>query len=307
MDYDQNRARWLGISRKDIADSVLRNTDGLIVAQYREQDDLIPIVLRLNKKERVKSLDNPDVIQVRNMLSTLSIPMSQVVTKIQYVWENPIIHRWDRRRAITVQASPKPGISAPKLRDELVKKISSIKLPKGYSLEWDGEYKSSNESTASLLPGMLPMITMIIVIIVALFNAYRPAAIILLLIPFVMIGISFGLLITQIPFGFIALLGAMSLSGMMIKNSVVLLDQVSLNLEQGMSRAEAIIDSAVSRLRPVMNATATTVLGMMPLLQDVFWISMAVTIICGLTIGSLVTMLFLPALYAFFYKLPPIE
>ena len=137
----------------------------------------------------------------------------------------------------------------------------------------------------------------------ALFNAYRPPLIIVLLIPFVMIGICLGLLVTQVPFGFIALLGAMSLSGMMVKNAVVLLDQVNINIDDGMSRYDAIIESAVSRFRPVMNATATTVLGMLPLLQDIFWVSLAVTIIFGLAIGALITMLLLPVLYAAFYRL----
>jgi multidrug efflux pump subunit AcrB len=304
MNYDQNRARWLGISRVDVANAVLRNTDGIMVGQYREQDDLIPIVLRSNKSDRKKAADNIDVVQIRTMTSRDSIPLSQVIKTINYRWEDPIIWRWDRRRAITIQASPKQGVTATQLRNSLLTEINKIKLPPGFELTWDGEYDSSKQSIEALTPGVLPAVTVILFIIIALFNAYRPPLIIILLIPFVMIGISFGLLITQVPFGFIALLGAMSLSGMMIKNAVVLLDQVMINLEDGMSQSQAIIESAISRLKPVMNATATTVLGMMPLLQDVFWISLAVTIIFGLAFGSLITMLLLPVLYALFYRLP---
>jgi len=128
--------------------------------------------------------------------------------------------------------------------------------------------------------------------------------IIFLVIPFVFIGVTFGLLITQVPFGFIALLGAMSLSGMMIKNAVVLLDQVNLNLEEGMPPYKAVVEAAVSRLRPVVNAAATTVFGMAPLLQDVFWVSLAVAIMFGLAFGTLLTMLLVPVLYALFYKVP---
>ena len=122
--------------------------------------------------------------------------------------------------------------------------------------------------------------------------------------PFAAIGISLGLLVTGAPFGFMALLGAMSLSGMMIKNSVVLLDQVNLNLAEGMSPYQSMIEAAVSRLRPVLNAAATTVLGMAPLLQDVFWYSMAITIMAGLAFGTILTMVVVPVLYATLYRIP---
>jgi len=141
-------------------------------------------------------------------------------------------------------------------------------------------------------------------IIVVLFNSFRMPLIIFMVIPFVIIGITFGLLVTQVPFGFIALLGAMSLSGMMIKNAVVLLDQVNLNLKEGMTPYQAVVEAAVSRLRPVVNAAATTVFGMAPLLQDVFWISLAVAIMFGLAFGTILTMLLVPVLYALFYKVP---
>jgi multidrug efflux pump subunit AcrB len=144
-------------------------------------------------------------------------------------------------------------------------------------------------------------------IIVVLFNSFRMPLIIFLVIPFVVIGITLGLLVTQVPFGFIALLGAMSLSGMMIKNAVVLLDQVNLNLKEGMTPYQAVVEAAVSRLRPVVNAAATTVFGMAPLLQDVFWISMAVAIMFGLAFGTILTMVLVPVLYALFYKVPADE
>lgn len=123
-----------------------------------------------------------------------------------------------------------------------------------------------------------------------------------MVIPFALIGITFGLLITGTPFGFMAILGAMSLAGMMIKNAIVLLDQVTLNLKEGMPAYNAIIEAAVARLNPVINAAATTVFGMAPLLQDDFWISMAITIMFGLAFGTVLTMVVIPVLYAMFYK-----
>ena len=171
--------------------------------------------------------------------------------------------------------------------------------------EWDGEYDSSKESQEALIPGLVPTVVIMTFIIVVLFNAFRPPIIIFAVIPFVAIGITFGLLVTQVPFGFIALLGAMSLSGMMIKNSVVLLDQVNINISEGMDSYTAVVEAAVSRLRPVVNAAATTVLGMAPLLQDVFWVSMAVTIMFGLAFGTILTMVLVPVLYAMLYRLQP--
>ena len=143
-----------------------------------------------------------------------------------------------------------------------------------------------------------------VLIIVLLFNAFRPPLIIFLVIPFAVIGITVGLLGTGTPFGFMALLGAMSLSGMMIKNAVVLLDQVNLEQAAGKSPYQAVIVSALSRLRPVVNAAATTIFGMAPLLQDTFWVSMAITIMFGLAFGTVLTMLLVPVLYSLLFRIP---
>jgi multidrug efflux pump subunit AcrB len=149
---------------------------------------------------------------------------------------------------------------------------------------------------------MVPTLVIILLIIVALFNGIRPPIIMFLAIPFALIGITAVMLPTQTAFGFMALLGAMSLMGMMIKNSIVLLDEINLNLKLGLTEYESIMQAAVSRLRPVILAALTTVLGVMPLLQDAFWISMAMTIMAGLTVGTVVTMLLVPVFYATLYK-----
>ena len=184
-----------------------------------------------------------------------------------------------------------------------MEKFENIPLPKGYTLEWDGEYDSGKQSTDALMPGFGPAIVIMLLIIVALSNAIRTPLIMILVIPFVMIGITPGLLIFDPGFGFIAILGIMSLAGMMIKNSVVLLDQIKINITTGMAPYQATVEAAVQRLNPVINAAATTILGMVPLLGDVFWVAMAVTIMFGLTFGTLLTMLLVPVLYAAFYRL----
>ena len=140
--------------------------------------------------------------------------------------------------------------------------------------------------------------------VVALFNSFRPPPVITLTIPFAMIGVTAGLLVTGAPFGFVALLAGMSLVGMMIKNAIVLLDEVNVNLAAGKSPYDSMIEAALSRVRPVGLAAATTVLGMIPLLQDVFWIGLAVTIMAGLTFGTVLTMVLVPVLYSTLYRIP---
>jgi len=303
VNYDESRARWSAVTRKNVGTATKRVFEGNIIGIYREADNLIPIVVRNTAKERKAAIANLDTIQVALPARTFTIPLGQMVKSIEIKWEDPIIQRWDRRRALTVQASPNE-VTAPTMRDSVLAAFEAIQLLPGYKLEWDGEYKSSKESIEALIPGIIPTIIIILFIIVALFNAYRPPLIILMVIPFCMIGITLGLLVTQVPFGFIALLGGMSLSGMIIKNVVVLLDQVNINIANRMQPYDAVVDAAVSRLRPVMNAAATTVFGMIPLLQDVFWTSLAVTVMSGLAFATLLTMILVPVFYAILYKLP---
>jgi len=306
-EYNQERGRWAGVSREDLAATTRRAYDGLPVGQYREGDNLIPIVVRNPQAERERAAVDLDLLQVIPSLSTNAVPLSQVIDGIDGEWIDPFIWRWDRRRAITVQCSVAEGATAPQLREAVLADFEALELPPGYTLEWHGEYNSSQESQQALKPGLAPAIVIMAFIIVVLFNSFKTPAIIFLVIPFVVIGITFGLLVTRAPFGFIALLGAMSLSGMMIKNAVVLLDQVNINLKEGMPPYQAVVEAAVSRLRPVVNAAATTVFGMAPLLQDVFWISLAVAIMFGLAFGTLLTMVLVPVLYAMFYKVPAEE
>lgn len=243
-----------------------------------------------------------DLVQVRPALSVKSIPLSSVTETIKLEMEDPTIVRWNRRRAITVQASP-AGVSFPTLFKNVRADFEAIELPPGYKLEWRGEFFSTKDSQDSLKPGMIPAFIIIVFIIMALFNAVRPTAIILLVIPFAFIGVTAGLLSFNQPFSFMALLGAMSLVGMMIKNSIVLIDEINLNLAGGGPAYDAVVDAAVSRLRPVVLAAATTVLGVLPLVQDIFWVAMALTIACGLAFGTIITMVVLPVKYATFYNI----
>jgi len=303
VDYNQERARWAGITRDNLASATKRTFDGNTVGLYRDKDELIPIVVRSVEDERETAATDLSVVQVLADHSTESLPMFQVVDGTDLEWKDNIIWRWDRRRAITVQCSPIDESTAPSLMADVREKFEAIPLPSGYTLEWDGEYSSAKQSSDALLPGLGPALVLMLFIIVALSNAYRPPLIMIVVIPFVMIGVTPGLLIFQPGFGFIAILGIMALSGMMIKNSVVLLQQISLNLEAGMDGYKATVEAAVERLSPVLNAAATTVFGMMPLLTDVFWVAMAVTIMFGLAFGTMLTMLLVPVFYTIFYRI----
>ncbi|MEM7682388.1 MAG: efflux RND transporter permease subunit [Planctomycetota bacterium] len=299
-DFDQDNARWTGVGRENIADATRRAYDGLQVGLFREDDKLLPILLRHTEAERARAARGLDLLSVTPMFQSASVPLSQVTDSLDLEWEDPLIWRYDRRRAITVQAVP-VGL-ANELRADALAAIDAVELPPGYDLEWDGEYASSRDAQASLVPGVVPAVLVIAIIVVGLFNAYRPPLIIAMTIPFALIGVTVGLLVTGQPFGFVALLGAMSLAGMMIKNAIVLLDEVNLEKARGSNDYQAVVNAALSRLRPVFLAAATTVLGVIPLLTDVFWVAMAVTIMFGLAFGAVLTMVVVPVFYAMLFK-----
>jgi len=279
-----------------------RAYDGIDVGLFREGDDLIPIVVRNIEEER-QNVDGMPTLQVRPTLSIETLPLAQVTDSIDTEWEESIVRRRDRRRTITVQANPLPGATMPMMRESVLEKLEAVELPPGYKWEWGGEWEDTVDAQASLVPMTVPAIIIIAFILVYLYNAYRPLIIILLTIPLVLIGITPGLLIFDAPFGFMALLGTMSLAGMMTKNIIVLLDEAETQVKSGKSRYDAILIAAVSRLRPVLLAAGTTVLGVIPLLQDVFWVGMAIAIMAGLAVGTVLTMVFVPTLYAAFYRL----
>ena len=306
-EFSQQRGRWASVDRQDLADATKRSFDGLQIGLYREGRDLYPILLRSVDDQRDAS--GLSTLQIQPSMKTETVPLGQVVDSVETRWEDPIIVRYNRRRAVTVQGSPADGYTFPQMRAAVVENFDELadNLRPGYELYWDGEYSSTQEAQAGLLPGVVPAIVIILFIIVMLFNAFRPPVIIVLTIPFAMIGITWGLVVSGAAFGFVALLGAMSLVGMMIKNAIVLLDQVNIELAEGRSQYDAVVAAGVSRVRPVALAAATTVLGVVPLLPDTFWVGMAVTIMAGLTFGTVLTMILVPVLYVLLFKVksPP--
>ncbi len=303
LEFDQNEGNWSTLSRNDVSSATQRAFDGLPVAEFRDGQDLLPIMIRNKSSEREdpSSLYN---IQIPQPYTGRTVPLTQVTDSISLAFEDPIIWRRDRQRVITIQAEPITGVTLPELREDLLGEIEMFEnnLTDGYTMEWGGETESSAESQASLIPGMIPAVTLMFFIIVLLFNEFKPAVIIFLTIPFIVVGITVGLLVTGADFGFMALLGVLSLMGMMVKNSIVLIDEVKINKEKrNQENYAALVNAGISRIRPVALAATTTALGVIPLLQDVFWQSMSITIMAGLIFGTAFTMIIVPVLYALFY------
>jgi multidrug efflux pump subunit AcrB len=301
VDYDQERARWAAVSRADVAQATARAYDGLPIGLYREDDTLLPIIARDSDQDRQRMAGQLDLVQVQPSLGLQSAPLGQVVDGIELEWEDPIISRFDRRRQIAVQASP-DGVTFPALRASVKDQFDAMDLPPGYDMMWDGEYDSTMKAQLSLIPGMIPAFVIMTLIIVALFNSIKPSMVIALTVPFALIGITAILLPTQVAFGFMALLGAMSLIGLMIKNAIVLLDEIEANKKHGMEPYDALVAAGMSRVQPVVLGAATTVLGVIPLVVDAFWQAMALTMMFGLMVGTVLTMVMVPTFYAVVHK-----
>jgi multidrug efflux pump subunit AcrB len=297
---DKQQASQFNISRQEISNVLLQAFEGLAVGVYREGDEMLPIILRSPEAEReqVSSIRN---LQIFSSAANATIPLRQVVIGFETVLEDEIIQRINRERVITTLADPRHGEGPPMLSD-IRDEVEAIPLPDGYRLEWWGEYRNSGRAQSSLAASLPAFIGMMVLITVGLFNSLRQTAVIWLVVPLATIGVTVGLLSTQQPFGFMALLGFLSLIGMLIKNAIVLVDEINVQSKEDKPAIDAIIGSAVSRLRPVALAAATTIFGMAPLFPDAFFVSMAVTVAFGLGFATILTMVVVPVLYATIYR-----
>lgn len=292
-------ARRAGISKQDINNSLLFNSNGIITGLYREGSHLLPIRLRAPKEIRT-DIDRLENIQIWSIENKAYVPLGQVVTDFTTLFENSMITRRDNRRVVSVMTDIEPlkGNTPEFLRQRLKAKLEAIPLPQGYTFEWGGEYemqvRAQNAVFSSLPLGYLAMFF----ISILLFNAIKAPLAIWFTVPLSLIGVSCGLLVLNIPFSFTALLGLISLSGMIVKNGIVLVEQIGIEQEKGSEIHQAIIDAGVSRMRPVCMAAITTMLGMAPLILDPFFASMAVTIVFGLGFATLLTLIVLPVTYA---------
>lgn len=299
------QARDAGLTRREIANALRYAAQGQVVGVYREGDNLLPIVSRPPEGEREGIADLRDA-QIWSPVAGRRIPMRQVITEFETVSEHTFHHRRNRLPTISVTADARSG-DANGAVQRLMPILDEVELPPGYSLEWGGEFESSRDAQLALA-GNFPVVGILMVLtVIALFNAIRPPLIIFAVVPLAIVGVSFGLLFTGQPFGFMALLGFMSLAGMLIKNAIVLLDEIGLRLVGAKDPMLAIRQASMSRLSPVFLAAVTTVLGMIPLLPDAFFVAMSVTIMAGLTFATILTLIMVPVLYAILFGIREID
>ena len=289
-----------GITTRMVAEAILSEFEGKLVGVYREGDEVIPVKFRGPNPDRL-TVDSLRQIPIWSPVSQRYIPLANVVTGLDTEWTDQVVERRNRKRTLTVVTDPTHD-SAPTLLERLRPQIEALPFPPGYHVEWGGEYESTVDAQRALFAPIPIFVGIMVLIVVALFNAIRQPLVIWLVVPLAIIGVTVGLLMTGQPFGFMALLGFLSLSGMLIKNAIVLVDQIDLEIKEGKPTYTAIVDSGVSRLRPVAMAATTTILGMLPLFFDAFYVAMAVTIVGGLAVATVLTMVVVPVFYAILFR-----
>ncbi len=304
--YSESKGRRLGISREDFANALRTNFSGRNVGVYREGDTLIPIISRAPETER-RGIDGVYEIRTLSTATGAVVPLSEAMDGIRTIWRDGQLRRENRVWTIKAQSDPYPDELASDLFGRIRGPIEAIELPQGYSLKWDGEYGSSTEANESLATTIPMGLVAMVLVVVLLFNALRQPLVIWLVVPLSIVGVVIGLLSTGTPMEFMAILGVLSLSGLLIKNAIVLVDQMDLEIRDGKLRLDAVIDSAASRVRPVMMGSMTTVLGVMPLFGDAFFRSMAVVLVFGLSFATLLTLVIIPVLYTIIFNIRPDE
>ncbi|MCG9557686.1 efflux RND transporter permease subunit [Vibrio kanaloae] len=304
--FNESKARRLGISKTDLSETLQMAFGGYNIGLLRDGTHMLPIVARLPEEERFdfESLNN---VKIWSPSLQTYIPVEQVIDGVELQWSEPLIQRRDRKRTLTVLADHDVlGDETPASLFARVKpKVEALDLPAGYNISWGGEYESSKDAQESLF-GSLPMgYLLMFIITMLLFNSVRKPLVIWFTVPLSIIGVSIGLLGTNMPFSFTAFLGLLSLSGMILKNGIVLLDQINSELQTGKDPYLAVVDSAISRVRPVSMAALTTILGMIPLVFDAFFGSMAITIMAGLGFATVLTLIVVPVMFAILYRIKP--
>ena len=330
VDYNQPVARSIGLSRQDVALSLLTVTGGIPASIFYDGAHSKNIYLKSVDKDgnAIASLENSPVFSMIPSLNKIidrqtiqgvmtgavsqedilelllgTVPLSQATNGIKIVWEDPVVIRYNEQRAMRAQGNPVMGVSAEDARQSIAKEIEKIHLPEGYSYQWEGERKASAQSTRYLFANLPLGVILMIFILILLFKDYKKPLIIFCCIPLVIVGVIIAMLIMGKDFGFVAIVGTLGLMGMMIKNGIVLMDEISLQISGGVEPVRALLDSTSARFRPVMMASLTTIFGMLPLVNDDLFGAGAVTIMGGLLFGTLITLLIIPVLYALFFNI----
>jgi multidrug efflux pump subunit AcrB len=297
--FNEQVGRQLGISRDELAQAMQYAFDGVQVGLYRDGERLLPILVRAPAGERA-DVDSIQDVQVWSPVLQRSVPVAQVVSGFETVWENQVIGGRDRQQTIIASCNPR-GPLASALFERLRPQIEAMQLPPGYSLSWGGEYEDQTKAQSALFGVLPPSFLAMILVSILLFGKIRQPLIIWLTVPLAVIGITAGLLGADAAFDFMSLLGALALVGLLIKNAIVLIEEIDQQIATGKDRHTAILDSGVSRMRPVVLAATTTILGLIPLLPDVFFVNMAITMMAGLGFATVLTLVIVPTLYAILF------
>ncbi len=329
-EYVQQNALRSGISRGDVGNALMAATDGMPVGVLHDQDRMIMINLKVRNSDGtpINRLEDIPVWSMMNIkmsnedvqsaltggkgMSELqdklfrSVPLSNVIQKINLDWDENVVLRVDGQRAIEAECDPNYELAEAtpeKVVQSIKEQIESISIPEGYSLRWVGEGEVQGEAIGNLMKYLPITLFIILLILLLLFNSWRKVALILFSLPFVICGITPSLFLTGQPLTFMAIIGMMGLIGMMVKNSIVLVDEITrLYEEEKQHPYNAVLNATVSRVRPVLMASLTTIVGMLPLVVDPMYGSMAITIMGGLTVGTIITLILLPLFYTIIYK-----
>lgn len=297
--YDPVKAGALGITKASMMESVKSINDGLSVGIYRDDEKKVPVLLKSAHAD-VTDIGSLGDFSIWN--GERSAPLSQVTERIETAWEFPQIRTYSRQLSMAAMCGVKPGYTMAEVHGEIRDEIEKIQLPEGYSFFWDAQFKDQSEAMQAVAKYFPLAFLALIVILVALFGNFREPTIILCILPLSLIGVVVGMLLTGFDFGFFPIAGWLGLLGMIIKNVIVLIDEINVQHRSGFDLYTSIIEATVSRTRPVLMAATTTIFGMVPLLFDIAFGGMAATIIFGLTFATLLTLFVTPALYAMFYK-----
>ncbi|MEP6906863.1 MAG: efflux RND transporter permease subunit, partial [Pseudoxanthomonas sp.] len=295
LKIDQDRARTLGVSTADVSHFLTSSLSGLRVSTYREGNELVEILLRGPGQERAR-LDMLGSLAVPTPNG--SVPLSQIAD-IEYAFEDGIIWHRNRLPTVTVRADIRDGVTPPSVTAAILPTLEKIRadLPQGYLLETGGTVEDSGRGQKSIIAGFPVFLLVVATLLMLQLRSFSRMALVMLTAPLGLIGVTFALLVFRVPFGFVAMLGTIALSGMIMRNSIILVDQIQQDIDAGHDRWHAIIDATVRRFRPIVLTALAAVLAMIPLSRSAFFGPMAVAIMGGLTVATVLTLLFLPALY----------
>jgi multidrug efflux pump subunit AcrB len=301
LEVDQDRARALGLTPQDVSQMLQTLLSGYTVTQFREGIENIDVVARAVPSERLALDRLPDLTIATS--NGVAVPLSQVA-RLHYEYEEPILWRRNRDIVLTARADIVDNVQAPDVTTEILPKLESIKtaLPYGYRIETGGSIEESvkaNSALAAVFPVMgVAMLTLLMIQL----QSFSRLALVFVTAPLGLIGATGALLVSDRPFGFVALLGLIALAGMIMRNTVILVDQIDRDIAAGHPRYRAVIDATVRRARPVALTALAAILGMIPLAGSLFWGPMAITIMGGLLVATVLTLLVVPALYAIWFR-----